>query len=238
VRSYNLLYREEGDLERLVARRGIEDGSNVLIQIFTGITDPAHIGKIQREVRKLFRKAGVIGTTTGGEIYNGRVYENSTVVSVSVFERSRSRLIIAFADGLRSNGDVIVETFDKYCPQAVLTGGLAGDSFTFKGTYTFTAEEILPTGGVAASVVSEGLHITRHYNLAWIPIGKEMTVTRAEGNRLYEIEGKPAVDIYKEYLGSAAEELLPHIAIEFPIVFERDGVLLARACLGIDEEGG
>ena len=263
MRTYNLLYEKEGDLEELVGRWRIEDSDNVLVQIFTGIPDRKHIEKIQRELRALFRKAGVIGTTTGGEIYNGRVYERSTVVSVSVFEKSRiktaisdrenptamaeelasslregnPRLIIAFVDGLRSNGDEVVETFDRYCPGAILAGGLAGDNFTFGGTFTFTAEEILPVGGVGASIVSPDLYVTRHYNLAWIPIGKEMVVTKAEGNRLYEIEGKPAVDIYKEYLGSAAEDLLPHIAIEFPLVFERDGVLLARACLGIDEDG-
>ncbi len=263
MKTYNLLYREEGDLERLVERRGIEDGENVLVQVFTGITDRDYIKGIQSELRRLFRRAGVIGTTTGGEIYNGRVYERSTVISVTVLEKGRvktavsdredsalmaeelagslkdrnAKLAIAFADGLRSNGDVIVEAFDLHCPGTVLAGGLAGDSFTFSGTYTFTAQELLPTGGVGAVIISDELYITRHYNLAWIPIGKEMVVTRAEGNRLYEIEGKPAVDIYKEYLGSAAEELLPHIAIEFPIVFERDGVLLARACLGIDEDG-
>jgi len=263
VRTYNLLYEKEGDLEKLAARWRIEDGDNVLVQVFTGVPERKHIEKIQREIRRLFRKAGVIGTTTGGEIYNGRVYENATVVSVSVFEKSRIRtvvsdredpasmaeelasalrkdkpkLILTFVDGLRSNGDVVVEAFDHCCPGTILAGGFAGDNFTFRGTYTFTAEEVLPVGGVAASLVSSSLHVTRHYNLAWIPIGKEMVVTKAEGNRLYEIEGKPAVDVYKEYLGSAAEDLLPHIAIEFPLVFERDGVLLARACLGIDRDG-
>jgi len=263
VRTYNLFYRQAGDFERLVETKEIEDSENILIQVFTGITDTNHIREVQKEVKRCFSKAVLIGTTTGGEIYNGNVFEGSTVISVSVFERSRvklalseektsalmaeklaqtlsereSKLTIVFADGLNSNGDDIVSAFNRICPNVPLVGGLAGDGFSFKGTFTFTTDEILPHGGVGVAILSKELYITKHYNLAWIPIGKEMKVTRAEGNRLYEIEGKSAVEIYKEYLGSAAQELLPHIAIEFPLVFERDGILIARACLGIDKDG-
>lgn len=263
MRVHNLFYREEGDIKRFVEERGIEDSDGLLIQVFTGITDPKFIRGIQRELRDIFERAAVIGTTTGGEIYNGQVTERSTVLSFTLFEKAKVKctcsasedsyragediakslkdgnlkLIILFADGLFSNGDALIDAFNGELSEVPVAGGLAGDNFTFTGTYVFTADELLLQGGVGAAVYTDELYITGHYNLAWIPIGKEMEVTKAEGNRIYEIEGKPVIDVYREYLGSTADELLPHIAIEFPLVFERDGILFARACLGPGDDG-
>jgi len=257
------LYTERGDITRFVDRRGIEDSDRLLIQIFTGINRVDFIENLLLELGENFKHAAIIGTTTGGEIYKGKVYEHSTVVSFATFERAqvraegvetedsflagktlaeklvsdRSKLIIAFADGLYSNGDAFVEAFNIHAADVPLAGGLAGDNFTFTNTYVFTKNKVINKGGVAAVIDTDELYLTSHYNLAWIPIGKEMEVTKSRGNRIYEIEGKPAVEIYKEYLGSTAEELLPYIAIEFPLVFERDGILFARACLGQDKDG-
>ena len=263
MKVYNLLYRREGDLKKLIDRKGIEDSDRVLVQVFTGLNDDLHIRRVQKELKACFPTAPVIGTTTGGEVFNGGIVDHSTVISVAVFERSRVRVsfsdekdslklgrqlaeglkdrdqkvMIAFADGLGSNGDRILRGLHEVSPEVPVAGGLAGDMFTFTGTYTFTQDFLSKTGGVCACIYTDRIHINTLYNLAWIPIGKEMTITKAEGNRIYEIEGRPAVEIYKEYLGKDAETLLPHIAIEFPLVFERDGKLVARACLGIDDDG-
>ncbi len=262
MRTHNLLYRREGDIKRFVEEKGIEDSSRLLIQVFTGVPEREHIEKLQSELRSLFQKAGVIGTTTGGEIFNGRVHENTTVLSFTSFERAEVRtalssnpvsvqagrevsetlrdentkLLFLFADGLYTNGDDVLDAVNEEFGSVPVVGGLAGDNFAFKGTYVFTSEELTDRGIVGASINTDRLHVNTHYNLAWVPVGREMEVTRAEGNRIYEIEGKPVVDLYREYLGTSAGELLPHLAIEFPLVLERDGVLLARACLGVAED--
>ena len=262
MKTSNLLYREEGDLERFVEKEGIEDSNRVLVQVFTGVPELGNITSLQKELRSIFKEAGVVGTTTGGEILNGKVLENSTVVSITTFEKAEvktalaegeksydsgleavgsvaedeTKLLIMFADGLFTNGDELVEAASSRLPGVPIAGGLAGDNFTFKGTYVFTAEDVTSRGVVCASVNTERLYLNGYYNLAWVPIGKEMEVTKAKGNRIYEIEGRPVIEIYKDYLGAEAEDL-PHIAIEFPLVFEREGTLLARACLGMDEDG-
>jgi len=263
MRTYNLLYRREGDIEKFVEENGIEDSNRLLIQVFTGIPKKEHIEKLQSELRSLFQKAGLIGATTGGEVFEGRVYENTTVLSFTYFDRSRvkvamstephslqagrevsrslmskdTKLLFLLADGLYTNGDDVLEGVNEGFSHIPVVGGLAGDNFAFRETYVFTLEEITDRGVVGASIDTDKLHVNTHYNLAWMPIGREMEVTLSEKNRIYEIEGKPVIDIYREYLGAEAEELMPHLAIEFPLILERDGALLARACLGITEDG-
>ncbi|WP_457601360.1 sensor domain-containing diguanylate cyclase [Hydrogenivirga sp.] len=257
------MYRRKGDIERFVEEKEIKDSERLLIQVFTGIPEREHILGIQEELKGIFTEAGVIGTTTGGEVFKGEVLEGSTVLSFTTFEKasvrthlsegegsyengvrvaealkkSDTKLFILFADGLYTNGDEIVRAFNELASSAPMAGGLAGDNFTFRETFVFTLQELTSRGVVGASLQTDRLYITSHYNLAWYPVGKEMIVTRASGNRIYEIDGKPVVAVYREYLGADAEEHLPHVAIEFPLVFERDGVLLARACLGVNEDG-
>ena len=41
----------------------------------------------------------------------------------------------------------------------------------------------------------------------WDSFGPVRLVTKAENNVLYELDGRPALDIYKNYLGEQAEDL-------------------------------
>ena len=70
-----------------------------------------------------------------------------------------------------------------------------------------------------------------------MPIGKEMRVTKAVKNRIYEIEGIPVVDIYAKYMGRELAARLPQVGIEFPLIFEKDGVSIGRAVLFKHDDG-
>ena len=72
----------------------------------------------------------------------------------------------------------------------------------------------------------------------WDMFGPDRTVTRAEGNILYELDGKPALELYKEYLGDRAEGL-PATGLLFPLAIrenEEDEKRLVRTILAVDEE--
>ena len=72
----------------------------------------------------------------------------------------------------------------------------------------------------------------------WEPFGPLRTITRAEGNILYELDGRSALDLYKSYLGSHAEQL-PSSALLFPIhlvVTDAKGSEgVVRTVLSVDE---
>lgn len=71
----------------------------------------------------------------------------------------------------------------------------------------------------------------------WQPLGKTFVVTKAQGCTIYELNGKPAFNAYKKYLGIENDENLFENAIEFPMIFERDGVRIVRAAAAGNADG-
>jgi hypothetical protein len=80
-----------------------------------------------------------------------------------------------------------------------LVGGCAGDDFKMTATYQLHNDSVLSGAVVAASLVSDapfGIGI-RH---GWTKVGEPVVVTKAGGNRVYELDGRPALDVYLERL--------------------------------------
>ncbi|MDH5233859.1 MAG: FIST C-terminal domain-containing protein, partial [Gemmatimonadota bacterium] len=73
----------------------------------------------------------------------------------------------------------------------------------------------------------------------WDPFGPDRLITRSAGNILYEFDGRPALELYKSYLGPHADEL-PSSGLLFPLSLRRadGGPRVVRTILGVDEEAG
>ena len=76
----------------------------------------------------------------------------------------------------------------------------------------------------------------------WDPFGPERKVTRSRSNVLFELDGKPALELYKSYLGEEHAKQLPAAALLFPLairtgseVGSEDDESLVRTVLSIDE---
>jgi hypothetical protein len=72
----------------------------------------------------------------------------------------------------------------------------------------------------------------------WDKFGPERVVTRSDGNILYELDGKPALALYKEYLGEKAKDL-PSSGLLFPLSLRAnasDEKNLVRTLLAVDHE--
>ncbi len=68
--------------------------------------------------------------------------------------------------------------------------------------------------------------------------GIEWRITRSENNILYELDGKPALQVYKDALGSAAQKL-PGSALRFPLSLRATAVdqnSLIRTIFSINED--
>jgi diguanylate cyclase (GGDEF)-like protein len=68
----------------------------------------------------------------------------------------------------------------------------------------------------------------RQTYLGWEPMGKRMRATRAGNNVIETIDDRPAMEVYRHYLGIEGNDRLFHNAMEFPFLVEREGQLLAR----------
>ena len=92
---------------------------------------------------------------------------------------------------------------------------------------------------VAVGLRGPELDFSHGAKAGWDPFGPQRVVTRAEGNRLFELDGDSALELYRHYLGVHAESL-PGAGLHFPLEV-RDGTngrSLVRSLMGIDEATG
>jgi len=97
--------------------------------------------------------------------------------------------------------------------------------------------EIYNKGVVGVSLNSDILDVTNDYKFNWNPIGIEHTIDEVEGKKLYKISGMTPYAFYKKYLGKEVAESLPLSGIEYPLVIEKNGLLVARVAISIHEDG-
>jgi hypothetical protein len=94
---------------------------------------------------------------------------------------------------------------DRFLP---LWGGGAGNNVSVdEPTYQYCDDEVI-SGGVAYALLSGKAQAGWAISHGLVPIGSARTVTRSQGNVIYEIDGKPAIEVLKEYLpeGALAED--------------------------------
>ena len=91
---------------------------------------------------------------------------------------------------------------DRFLP---LWGGGANNHYGYmeEPTYQYCDDEVI-SGGVSYALLSGKARAGWAISHACIPIGGERIVTRSEGSVIYEIDGKPAVEVLKEYLPEGA----------------------------------
>ena len=83
-------------------------------------------------------------------------------------------------------------------------GGGANNDFNMgEPTYQYCDDEVI-SGGVSYALLSGEAQAGWTISHGCIPIGGEREVTRSKGNVIFEIDGKPAVEVLKEYLPEQA----------------------------------
>jgi len=146
--------------------------------------------------------------------------------------------VLVLSDGLNVNGSELVKGLnDTLGGDVVVTGGLAGDGTDFKRTWVI--KDRTPIGGYVTAIGFYGDHVKLGHGSkgGWDKFGPERLVTQSKGNVLYELDGRPALQLYKEYLGNRAAGL-PATGLLFPLAIRTstsDSKVLVRTILAVDE---
>jgi hypothetical protein len=157
---------------------------------------------------------------------------------VSPLINNSLRHLLVLSDGLNVNGSELVRGFRDILPDSVsLTGGLAGDGPDFIETFVFD-EKGFPQTKLIAAIGFYGDSIQVGYGSfgGWDSFGIDRKITKSEENVLYEIDGTPALELYKSFLGDKASEL-PASGLLFPLSLrtEYDQIPVVRTILSINE---
>jgi hypothetical protein len=214
-----------------------------------------------------YPKAICCGCSTSGEILGGRVSDRSIAAVLVTFSRVRVRAVtgilqnpdssratarrlaeelqaddlrhvLVLSEGLLVNGTQLAIGFREALPERVaVTGGLAGDGTRFARTVTGLGSQVRSGQVVAVGFYGDGLRVGYGSAGGWESFGPRRMITKSKNNVLYELDGLPALDLYKRYLGERAAGL-PATGLLFPLELLPDTLSpsgLVRTILAVDE---
>lgn len=146
--------------------------------------------------------------------------------------------VLLFSEGLNINGTALIRGLTSSLPAGVtVTGGLASDGENFGKTLVGLNAKPEENRVVGIGFSGDSLRVAVGSLGGWLPFGREMLVTRSDGNVVYELDGKPALALYRELLGSRAYGL-PASGLLYPLSISppEGGDSLVRTLLGISED--
>lgn len=244
-----------------------ERGMTLFIMLFTLASDREHLQTVVDRLTESFPKAQLAGFTIFGSIFRGHMVETGEITFLAfessdveiVYYPGSMSLKEAGADTLfrcrqmkdlsgigvltnfeKVHAEPYLEMLDELDPSIPIFGGSAsgnvdrrGDSFVFdkKGIYR---------DGILTILFHGKVHIRTDAILGWLPLGRRVTISRVMGDRIIEeLGGRPARKLYEKYLHvkPARDQDLDNTTPSFPLVIERDGVLLPRVPITYDESG-
>jgi hypothetical protein len=242
------------------------DSQNTLIICFA-CSDYTKIQKALDDINTKFPNSLVIGCSTSGEIYSDELYEDSLSVAIMKFEKSSLKLntlelndssdstqigktiantlreenlksIFILSDGLNINGSKLTKGLSSNLEKEIIvTGGLAGDDARFEKTWVLVDGEARSNYITSVGFYGENINVASSSYGGWSNFGINRMVTESKDNVLYSLDGKPALEVYKTYLGDSAKDL-PASGLLYPLMIKEEGYeeSKVRTILAIDEE--
>ncbi len=221
-------------------------------------------------IGQAFPGAHRVGCSTAGEISADGVTDDSLVLTAVAFEKTQVKqfstvlqgmddsmdagrrlaaglpaeglkAVLIFGQGVQINGSAMLlgmtEVVGKNIP---ITGGLAGDGGAFAQTWTLDDQGVSNDRLVCVGLYGDELTFAHGSFGGWSPFGPARKVTRCVHNVLYELDGEPALEVYKRYLGEHVKGL-PASGLLFPFAMlgsDHNELGLIRTILGVDEAAG
>ncbi|WP_034061947.1 FIST signal transduction protein [Lacinutrix jangbogonensis] len=217
-------------------------------------------------LNKNFTDAILVGCSTAGEISNITVSDKTISLTAIKLEKTRikkvsfeirdknyseiagkeiaSKLIeenlkhvMIFSEGLNVNGADLVSGLKSKLPNISITGGLAADGSNFIKTFVINNNKMQDNTIVGLGLYGNYLKVGFSSKSGWDSFGIERLVTKSKKNVLYELDGYPALELYKSFLGDEANNL-PSSGLLFPLSMRNNENTppVIRTILGISED--
>lgn len=265
MRTEQFIAPDPESLGRAIAASPLADTATLTL-VFGApelIADPALSGTLARALPR----SAIAGCSTAGEISNRGVSDMTLVATVIAFDHVRVenavteltgmqdsfeagerliaalptadlRMLLIFGQGSDINGSALIDGITARLGKSVpIVGGLAADGARFERTWVLHREGASDCAVVGVGLYGDSLECRHGAAGGWEPFGILRKVTRCDGNVLYELDGQPALDLYRRYLGDYASDL-PASGLLFPFAMtgaDRSSTGIIRTILAINE---
>ncbi|MGB1243183.1 MAG: FIST signal transduction protein, partial [Chitinophagales bacterium] len=245
-----------------------DDFQPTLAFVFSSIAhDLSKLGEVFKN-----KDIDVLGSTTCGEFIDDEVFEKSIVVMLMDINRDYYRIYLegieeydesyelgrSLANYSKTqfsnpayisvfsnlNGESIVDGIEEVLQnQFSIIGGMAGDDATMIATYVFTTTQHVSNALLTLILDADKIAVKGLALSGWEPLGATNTITKSEGNIIYSINDKPALEIFKDFFGdyhsiNEADGTVAIATAQYPIQIKRKGDFVLRAPLNANEEDG
>ncbi len=238
------------------------------MHIFCGLKDVSPAIDVARTVRSQMPDAQVVGTMSAGEICEGRLTPKGVLVSAIMTESSSIHVLrydevkdnetnigdalcselLQIADlkavellfpGTAVNSFALYEHLSQCRPDVQVFGGYSGGHELNSPQYfLFDTQDVMRNSMYVVTYAGADLHVNMDKLVGWDPLGLPLTVTKAEGNRLIELNERPASEAYESFLQIDRTQIDNALAgYEFPLMTTHEGDKNLRSTIHIDEDG-
>lgn len=259
----------------VVAARGAVTGlagapADLAVVFATG----AHLAAAEETlavVHELLEPGALVGCGAGGVLGDGRELESGTAIAVwaaslgegtaapfhaTVTETPEGGVLeglpepgsgaglLLLSDPYSFPADAVLAGLARDAPGVPVLGGLSSARTVDGAGALFAGTELLDEGAVG--VCLEGVEMLPCVSQGAAPVGREMTITAAEGNVILELAGQPAVRAIEDTIAelSLAQRSLVAAGLLIGIVIDggkpdyEQGDFLVRGVLGADADTG
>ncbi len=157
---------------------------------------------------------------------------------IDKFKKENLKHVFVISEGSFINGSQLTKGMNAATHNSLLiTGGLCGDAARFEKTIAAYNENPKQGEIIAIGFYGDTFEASFSIHGGWTPFGPERVVTKSEANVLFELDGKPALDLYKKYLGNKSSEL-PSAALLYPLNVKSsdEKQAIVRTILNINEK--
>ncbi len=160
-------------------------------------------------------------------------YEAGEQFVDAISDKDNLKGVLVMSADIRLYSDDFIQCINRKFPDVPIFGSMAGSEDVAKDySLIFMDTEILHRGILAIALFGDDLHIETKNNLGWRPLGREFTITKSSDDGLvHEIDNKPAVDIYREYLGIEPDSHFYENTAAFPFLFKKGGKFVGRVAV-------
>jgi len=240
----------------------------LLLHVYSGRDEDEFTVQVARGLQACFPQGIVVGTMAAGEVADGHILAKGVLVGALLFQETDVRMLrydsvsgrereigrqiredvqaipqVRAAEltmpGAEMSAKGILDELSLCKRDIQIFGGYAGGhTMNDPMHFIFDANSVMYDSIIVVAFAGESFHVDIDKVIGWEPLGLSFRVTKASGNQLIELDGRPASEIYEKFLqidrsvSDNAEE-----GYTFPFLTRDRGETWLRSTVHIEEDG-
>lgn len=168
-----------------------------------GVVGTEGVSESMKDIAVMAVKGTEYAVASCDEIYGHNSYEKCLELAKQIkAEQAGTNMVYFLASGIDISNDECIKAFEEILGKDVtIFGATSSDNMKGYISYQIVDDQVLEHGAFAIGFADPTLEVETQATHGFVAIGEPMVVTRAKGNVIYELNGKPAWQEYLRLLG-------------------------------------